>query len=524
MRLSQTFFLWYNPPMLKIYNSLTRKIEDFVPVHAGSLNVGMYTCGPTVYDFAHIGNFRTYTTSDLLLRTLQYNGYSVDSVMNITDVGHLTGDNLGDADTGEDRMEKSAQKEGKSAWEIAQFYTDAFLRDSKALNLIPPTHLVKATDHIKEQIDLIKKLDEKGFSYQTSDGIYFDTSKWKDYGKLSNLDQIQEGARVEINPEKRNPRDFALWKFETQYRKDGFPDRRMNWWFEGKHEGQLLLPKNASEEQLKEALDRFFSASKDEKATVGFPGWHIECSAMAIKYLGPSFDIHVGGTDLRETHHPNEIAQSEAATGKKFVKYWVHGAFILVQGERMSKSKGNNYKVYDLEKQGYDALALRYLYMQAHYRQEMNFTLVALEAAQNALNKLREAVIRFDDNDEYGLGSTKSYQDRFLAAINDDLNFPEATAVMWEVLKADLPDAVKKKTLLKFDKVLGLDLEHAQILRDREEALDVPDDIRAMVNERKRLRNDHEYKAADQLRDKILRLGYELDDSEKGTRIKRVRK
>lgn len=472
--------------MLRLYNSLTRKIEDFKPVREGSLNVGMYTCGPTVYDFAHIGNFRTYTTSDLLLRTLQYNGYEVDSVMNITDVGHLTGDNLGDADTGEDRMEKSAEREGKSAWEIAQFYTDAFLKDYKALDLTPPTHLVKATDHIKEQIDLITQLNEKGFSYQTSDGIYFDTSKWKDYGKLSNLDQIKEGARVEVNPEKKNPRDFALWKFSPKDEK-----RQMEW---------------------------------DSPWGVGFPGWHIECSAMAIKYLGPSFDIHVGGIDLRETHHPNEIAQSEAATGKKFANFWVHGAFILVQGERMSKSKGNNYKLYDLEKEGYDPLALRYLYMQAHYRQEMNFTLVALQAAQNALNKLREAIIRFDDSDEFGLGSTKSYQDRFLAAINDDLNFPEATAVMWEVLKADLPDAAKKKVLLKFDKVLGLDLKNAQVLRSREEALDVPDDIRALVNERKRLRNDQEYKAADELRDKILRLGYELNDSEKGTHIKRVRK
>ncbi len=473
--------------MLRLYNSLTRKIEDFEPIREGSLNVGMYTCGPTVYDFAHIGNFRTYTTSDLLLRTLQYNGYEVDSVMNITDVGHLTGDNLGDADTGDDRMEKSAEKEGKSAWEIAAFYTDAFLKDYGALNLTPPTHLVKATDHIQEQIDLIKTLDAKGFTYQTSDGIYFDTTMLADYGALSNLDQIKEGARVEVNAEKRNPRDFALWKFTPHGVK-----RQMEW---------------------------------KSPWGVGFPGWHIECSAMAMKYLGPSFDIHVGGIDLRETHHPNEIAQSEAATGQKFANFWVHGAFILVQGERMSKSKGNNYKLYDLEKEGYDPLALRYLYMQAHYRQEMNFTLVALQAAQNALNKLREIVIRFEEEEGMtGTGGAKSFEQRFLAAINDDLNYPEATAVMWEMVKSDLSDSVKKKALLKFDKVLGLDLKNAQVLRSREEALDVPDDIRALVNERKRLRNDQEYKAADQLRDKILRLGYELNDSEKGTHIKRVKK
>jgi cysteinyl-tRNA synthetase len=473
--------------MLKIYNSLSRKVEEFKPVHAGSLNVGMYTCGPTVYDFAHIGNFRTYTTSDLLLRTLQYNGYEVDSVMNITDVGHLTGDNQGDADTGDDRMEKSALREGKSAWEIAEFYTDAFLKDFTSLNLTSVTHLVKATDHIKEQIDLIKTLEEKGYTYKTSDGIYFDTTMFPEYGKLSNLDQIQEGARVEVNPEKHNPRDFALWKFSPVDAK-----RQMEW---------------------------------DSPWGVGFPGWHIECSAMAMKYLGSSFDIHVGGIDLRETHHPNEIAQSEAATGKPFAKYWVHGAFILVQGERMSKSKGNNYKLYDLEKQGFDALALRYLYMQAHYRQEMNFTMIAMEAAQKALNRIREAFIKLEASEE-SIGvekSTKEYEHRFLEAINNDLNFPEATAVLWEVLKSDLSDAAKRNVLLKFDRVLGLDLEHAHINRDREDAQDVPQEIREMVNERKRLRNDREFKAADALRDKIQRLGYDLDDSEKGTRIKKIK-
>ncbi|MDP3941096.1 MAG: cysteine--tRNA ligase [bacterium] len=476
--------------MLKLYNSLTRKIEEFTPVHPDSLNVGMYTCGPTVYDFAHIGNFRTYTTSDLLLRTLQYNGYEVDYVMNITDVGHLTGDNLGDADFGEDRMEKSAKKEGKSAWEIAAFYTDAFLKDYKALNLIPPTHLVKATDHIKEQIELVKTLEEKGFTYQTTDGIYFDTTKLQDYGRLSNLDEIKEGARMEVNQEKHNPRDFALWKFSYP-NGTSRPARQMEW---------------------------------DSPWGVGFPGWHIECSAMAMKYLGPSFDIHVGGVDLRETHHPNEIAQSEAATGKQFVKYWVHGAFILVQGERMSKSKGNNYKLYDLEKQGFDAIALRYLYMQAHYRQEMNFSFPALEAAQTSLNKLREFVIRAEDVGEVPKIGCAEFERRFLDAINDDLNFPQAMAITWELIHSKYPNSAKLRSLLKFDKVLGLDLENAQIIHDREEAAEIPQEIKEMVNERKRLRNEQDFKAADQLREKIKRLGYELDDSEKGTRIKRIKR
>ncbi|MBI2442704.1 MAG: cysteine--tRNA ligase [Candidatus Levybacteria bacterium] len=500
--------------MLRIYNSLSRKLEEFKPVYPDSLNVGMYTCGPTVYDFAHIGNFRTYTTSDLLLRTLQYNGYEVDYVMNITDVGHLTGDNQGDADTGEDRMEKTARREGKAAWEIAAFYTDAFLKDYKALNLTPPTNLVKATDHIKEQIDLIKTLEEKGFTYTTSDGVYFDTSKFKEYGKLSNLDEIKEGARIEVNPEKHNPRDFALWKFSYPHGKT----------FE-EHQRQIASspdghrdPRNDNEQESSKRQMEW-----ESPWGIGFPGWHIECSAMAMKYLGSSFDIHVGGIDLRETHHPNEIAQSEAATGKPFVKYWVHGAFILVQGERMSKSKGNNYKLYDLEKEGYDPLAMRYLYMQAHYRQEMNFTFPALEAAQISLNKLREFVIRAEEAGETHKIGCAEFEQRFLDALNDDLNLPQALAVAWELVRSDYPNSAKLKSLLKFDKVLGLDLEHAQIIHDREELVDIPQDIQDMVRERENLRRNGDFKAADQFREKIKKLGYTLIDSEKGTQVKKIR-
>ncbi|MGH9858235.1 MAG: cysteine--tRNA ligase, partial [Acidobacteriota bacterium] len=380
--------------MLKLYNSLSRKNEDFKPIHP--LQVGMYTCGPTVYSFAHIGNFRTYTSADILLRVLQYNGYDVTYIMNLTDVGHLTGDNLGDADLGEDRMEKAAKKEGKTAWEVAKFYTDVFLQDYEKLNLQKPQKFAKATDHIKEQIDLVKRLEAKGFTYKTSDGIYFDTAKFPHYGELSNLDQIKAGARVEINIEKKNQRDFALWKFS-----DDDTRRQMEWkspW--GK----------------------------------GFPGWHIECSAMSMKYLGESFDIHTGGTDLRETHHPNEIAQAEAVTGKQFVKYWMHGAFILVNGERMSKSKGNLYTLYDLEKENYDALALRYLYLQTHYRQEMNFSFQSLDAAQNAFKKLVMEISRWEDPlfdsplrqsfaGQAAKGSVdvvKDFEERFLKAINDD--------------------------------------------------------------------------------------------------------
>src|SRR5438105_5063463 len=298
--------------MLKLFNSLTRKIESFKPIHP--LQVGMYTCGPTVYQFAHIGNFRAYTTADILVRTLQYNGYDVNFVMNITDVGHMTQDQVGGGDTGEDKIEKTARLEGKTVWDVAQFYTDVFLKDYKALHFTEPTTLCKATDHIQEQIDLIKRLDTKGFTYETSDGVYFDTARFKDYGKLSDLDQIKEGARVDVNDEKRNPRDFALWKFSPSTG-SGLDKRQMEW---------------------------------DSPWGVGFPGWHIECSAMSMKYLGETFDIHTGGEDNIFPHHEAEIAQAEAATGKPFVRLWMHARHMMWDGEKISKSKGNVILVKDM--------------------------------------------------------------------------------------------------------------------------------------------------------------------------------
>lgn len=466
--------------MLKIYNSLSRTIEEFKPINPP--HVGMYTCGPTVYDFAHIGNFRTYTTADLLFRTLKYNGFDVKYVMNLTDVGHLTGDNLGDADLGEDRMEKAAKKENKTAWDIAKFYADAFLKDFGELNLEKPERFSKATDHIQEQIELIKRLEEKGFTYQTSDGIYFDTSKFKDYGELSDLDQIKEGARVEINEEKKNARDFALWKFSPSTG-SGLPKRQMEWkspW--GK----------------------------------GFPGWHIECSAMSMKYLGEHFDIHAGGIDLKQTHHPNEIAQSEAATGKKFVDYWVHSAFMLIQGERMSKSLGNNYKLYDLEKMGYTAFGLRYLYMQTHYRQEMNFTFPSLEAAEHALKNLYEEVMKWEDPE----GRCKDYEEKFLEAINDDLNMPKALAVVWEMVKSDQPSGAKANSLFRMDQVLGFNIREISSQLKREQGI-VPDEILKMAQEREHLRHQRQFNAADQIRAQIERLGYEIEDTKKGIKVKK---
>ena len=485
--------------MLKLYNSLTKKVEEFKPIHP--LQVGMYTCGPTVYSFAHIGNFRTYTMADILKRVLEYNGYTVNYIMNLTDVGHLTGDNLGDADLGEDRMEKAAKKEGKTAWEIAEFYGDVFLKDFDKLNLEKPIKFAKATDHIKEQIDLVKKLEEKGFTYKTSDGVYFDTTKFPQYGALSSLDKIKI-ARVEENLEKKNQRDFALWKFS--------------------YPGGVSFKEYLAQSGKK--ADEVSKRQMEWKSPwgIGFPGWHIECSAMSMKYLGETFDIHTGGIDLKETHHPNEIAQAEAATGKKFVDYWLHGAFILVNGERMSKSQGNLYTVYDLEKEGYDVLALRYLYLQTHYRQEMNFTFNALDAAQNAYKKLVLDISRWEEPSEsQGKMPASIFEDfekRFLDALNDDLNTSQALAVMWEVVKSQYPSGPKMRLLFKMDRVLGLNLQEMSLLiRNAQQIL--PGHIQQLVEERQHLRKQRKFNAADQIRSKLEKLGYELEDTKKGPRV-----
>ena len=465
--------------MLRLYNSLTRKIEEFQSIHP--LQVGMYTCGPTVYQFSHIGNFRAFTTADILARVFTYNGYDVHFIMNITDVGHL----VSDADTGEDKLEKSAKKEGKNVWEVAEFYTEAFFKDYHALNLTRPATFCKATDHIKEQIALIKRLEEKGFTYETADGIYFDTSMFPHYGALSNLDQIKEGARVEINDEKRNPRDFALWKFSPKDEK-----RQMEW---------------------------------KSPWGIGFPGWHIECSAMSMKYLGETFDIHTGGVDHKEIHHPNEIAQSEAATGKKFVNYWVHTAFMQVNGEKMSKSLGNTYTLYDIEKEGYDILALRYLYLQTQYRQEMNFTFNALDGAQNAYKKLILDVSRWDDpsvssGQAVPAGVFEDFEKQFLDALNDDLNTPQALAVMWEVVKSPYPSSPKMKTLFKFDRVLGLHIQELSYqLRNAQQI--IPGHIQKLVEERQHLRKLRKFNAADQIRSQLGKLGYEIEDTKKGPKV-----
>lgn len=440
----------------------------------------MYTCGPTVYNYATIGNFRTYEMADLLLRTLKFNGYKVDYIMNLTDVGHLTGDNLGDADTGEDRMVKEAEKERKTAWEIATEYTDAFLSDFHKLDLLDPTKFVKATDHIEEQISLVKTLEEKGLTYKTSDGIYFDTVAYEKntgykYGELSNLDQIKEGARVEINPEKKNPRDFALWKFSPEGVK-----RDMEW---------------------------------DSPWGVGFPGWHVECSAMSMKYLGSTFDIHTGGEDLKSTHHPNEIAQSQGATGKKFVDYWVHGAFLTIDGGRMGKSLGNAYTISDIEKKGFSALDLRYFYLSGKYNEPLNFTWEALTASHNSLEKLKaQAVSLKSQDDRSALSPEKDakitqYRNDFLMAINDDLNTPKALAAVWSMLGSNIPSADKYDLLMSFDEILGLKLSEVVITK-----IQIPNDIQELIQKREGLRKEGRFDEADKIRDQIISRGFNIGD------------
>jgi len=465
---------------MKIYNSLTRKTEEIVPIKEGE--VGMYTCGPTVYSTVTIGNWRTYVLADWLVRVLKYLGYQVSYVMNITDVGHLTGDNLGDADTGEDRLEKAAKKERKTAWEIARGYTDDFMEGFAELNLSKPMVFCKATEHIKEQIELIKKIEERGFAYRISDGLYFDVKAFEaagsKYGELSNLTEIKEGARVEINHEKRDRRDFALWKFSPKSEK-----RDMEW---------------------------------ESPWGVGFPGWHIECSAMGMKYLGEQFDIHIGGEDLRSTHHPNEIAQSESSTGKApFVKYWVHGAFLLVDGGRMGKSLGNAYSINDLKNKGFGAMDLRYFYLSGHYRKQLNFTWEALKAASEAREKLVRMLAGYKQGSERTnlredkLEKINQYRERFLQAVGNDLNMPEALAVVWEVVKSNVADYDKYDLILDFDEVLGLDLRKTIDGLSEEQA---PEELVKMLEERNRLRLDKKWEEADEVRGEIEKLGWGVED------------
>ena len=470
---------------MMLFNSLSRKVEEIAPRETGK--IGMYTCGPTVYSTATIGNFRTYVLADLLVRSMEYLGYEVKHVMNLTDVGHLSGDNEGDASQGDDRLEKASKKEGRTAWDIAKGYASEFMEQMKLMNIELPDIICKATDHIPEQIAMIEKLEVKGFTYKITDGIYFDTVKFEamgfKYGELSNLDEMKKGGRLEPNPEKKNPRDFALWKFSPT---DG-TKRQMEW---------------------------------QSPWGVGFPGWHIECSAMSTKYLGDQFDIHVGGEDLRSTHHPNEIAQTEGATGKHpFVTTWVHGAFLLVDSGRMGKSLGNAYTVADIVSKNIDPLALRYFYLTGHYRRQINFTWESLKSAATALTKLRqiEAGERTQLSSEK-LEKVEIYQTKFREALEDDLNMPEALATVWEVVKSNIPNFDKVDLLKQFDNVLGLNLG---IRKQKLGTILVPEQVEKLIEQRETVRKMRNYAEADKIRMDIEKLGYRVED--KGGRTRAIK-
>jgi cysteinyl-tRNA synthetase len=459
--------------VLKLYNTLTRKKEIFKPIK--DKQVGMYSCGPTVYWYQHIGNLRTYIFSDILKRILEYNGYKVRHIMNVTDVGHLTSD----ADVGEDKIEKAAIKEGKKAKDIANYYLKIFKEDFKKLNIIEPDIWPKATEHIKEQIELIKKLEKKGYTYRTSDGIYFDTSKFKDYGKMGNVkvERLIAGKRTEMR-EKRNKTDFVLWKFSET------PGKRQQEW--------------------------------NSPWGIGFPGWHIECSAMSMKYLGETFDIHTGGEDHIQIHHTNEIAQSEAATGKKFVNYWLHGAFLTFKGEKISKSKGGLYTISELEKKRFEPLSFRYMCLTTYYRKPLSFSLEILESAQNSFERLKNIILNLDKKQKKNRKNIEHAKEQFLDIINDDLNTSRALSFLWEILREEkLNDSEKYELAIEFDKIFGLDL-------DKKEKIKIPDEIKKIIKEREIARNKRDWKKADELREKIKRKGYQIDDTEEGYKIKKL--
>lgn len=457
---------------IKLFNTLGREKQVFRPIKNGQ--VGIYSCGPTVYQRPHIGNYRAFIFADTLRRTFLYNGYEVNHVMNITDVGHL----VGDGDEGEDKITKQALKEGKTAWDIAKIYTDMFLSDMKQLNVGPFTHMPKATDHIKEQIEMIETLEAKGFAYRISDGVYFDTSKLPDYGVLSGqkLEDKQEGARVAVNEEKRNATDFALWKLSQPGEV-----RHMEW---------------------------------ESPWGVGFPGWHIECSAMSEKYLSSPFDIHTGGIDHIPVHHTNEIAQTEGARGNKEANYWMHLDFLRVDGARMAKSVGNVYSLDDIAARGFSAMDLRYFFLGAQYSSSLNFTWEGMEAARTARKRLEQFM-----RNTHEVGSVMSaYETKFHEALNDDLNTPRALSVVWELLgDAAVSEGDKAETVLKLDEVLGLGL--AEVLGKQEV---VPADVQVLVDARKVARENKDFAKSDELRDEIATKGYIVKDTPQGQVVEKA--
>ena len=443
---------------IKFYNTLTRQKEDFKPLNGNEVRI--YSCGPTVYSYAHIGNFRTYVFVDNLRRVLEYNGYTLKHVMNITDVGHLESD----ADEGEDKMEKAAKKEKKSPYEIAEFYTKAFFNDMDKLNIERPEIIAKATDHIQDMLEFAKEIVKNGYGYETSTAIYFDVSKLDKYPVLSNrnIEEQIAGARVDVDPEKRNPYDFAIWIKAPE-------NHIMKW---------------------------------DSPWGLSYPGWHLECSAMSRKYLGEVFDIHTGGVDHIPTHHENEIAQSKGAFGKIPAKIWMHVEFLQVDGGKMSKSLGNVYTISQLEEKGIEPLAYKLFCYTAHYRTKLNFTFDGAMASQKALNRLRENILKHKDAlDEIDDKEIEDYKNKFLEAINDDLNLPLAMGIVWELIKNEKKSKKIYDLIIDFDKVLGLDLKNAEKYLEKEQKIEIPKEIQELLDERKKARENKEWSLSDNTKD-----------------------
>ena len=449
------------------YNTLTKQKDLFKPIEEGKAKI--YSCGPTVYKDATIGNMRTNLLNDTLRRVLKYNGYELKHVMNITDVGHL----VSDGDEGEDKMLKSAREEHKSPLEIAEHYTKLFFRDLERLNIETPEVVCKATDHIKEMLEMVQKIMKNGYAYETSTAIYFDVSKLDKYGILSgiNLNDQKAGARVDVDPEKRNPYDFALWIRANHL---------MKW---------------------------------DSPWGPSYPGWHIECSAMSTKYLGEEFDIHTGGIDLVPTHHENEIAQNKGACGKNPAHYWIHGEYLLINGGKMSKSLGNTYLIDDIIARGYSPLAYRLFNYSCHYRGKLNFTWEGIESANTSLIRLREGYQKhLNGNSDISDEIIADMENRFHQAINDDMNMPLALSVVWEAVKYPEKSPKIAQLLKKFDTVLGIKIDEVQETK-------IPQEILDLVEERKQARSDKNWSESDRLRDLIAEKGYIVKDTKDGTEV-----
>jgi len=465
---------------LRFFNTMGRIVEDFKTIESGVVN--MYCCGPTVYNYAHIGNLRAYLFDDILRRTLEYAGYNVNHVVNITDVGHLTDDN----DDGEDKMLKSSRETGKSVWDISKFFTEAFFKDIDNLNIVRPTVTPKATDHIQEMINLIKRLESRGFTYESAGNVYFDIDKFPDYGKLALRDRqdFSAGARIAVDPNKKNAHDFVLW-----FTKSKFEDQAMQW---------------------------------DSPWGRGYPGWHIECSAMSMKYLGDQFDIHCGGIDHISIHHTNEIAQSEAATGKKWVNYWMHNEFLIMNKGKMAKSAGNFLTLDTLIEEGFDPLDYRYFSLGGHYRSQLQFTVESLSSAKSARENLFDRVIQLkkDTNNTPSVSAgdlAKEYIAKFQDHISNDLNTPMGLADLWLMLKdSKLSSEDKLYVVYDFDRILGFDLENLSIPEERK-VDDLDPEIKNIIDLRNTARSEKDWKKADELRDLLLSKGIAIKDTPSGT-------